>query len=214
MTESVDDAIPPFTVEELIGRIDGAWAEGERTIAGLTDEQLAAAAAGEWAIKDHLAHLTTWVRSAIGILTKGSRPEAMGISESVWATGSEDEINAEIAALWADRPAAEILIAFRAAQDELRTILGGMTRDDLIRPYADYQPDDREPNADPVVGWVMGNTFGHVEMHLPAIHALRPAPSRWTHGRGLTDARGGSSGVDFHENGRYFHRMRFVHPLR
>src|SRR5688500_1581921 len=173
MAEHGDNTMPQFTVEELIARIDGGWAEVDRAIEGLSEAQLAAAPAGEWAIKDHLAHLTTWVRSALGLLRKGNRPAAMGVSERVWESGSEDEINAEIAATWADRSADEILIAFRAAQEAWRPILAGMTRDDLVRPYAAYQPDDHEPNADPVVGWVVGNTFGHVEMHLPAIQALR-----------------------------------------
>ena len=176
---STADPEPIPTRVELMERIEAAWAELDHALVDLDAHQLAAkpsppGGAGEaWSIKDHLAHLTVWMRSAAAIVSGKSRPEAMGIDDAVWESGSEDEINAAIQAQWAGRSPADVLAALRTAQAELRELIGAMEDDDLARPYGHFQPDTTPYRSDPVVGWLAGNTFDHVAGHLPAIRAAR-----------------------------------------
>ena len=45
-----------------------------------------------------------------------------------------------------------------------------MSDADLQRPYNHYQPSsDRQQ---PVIGWIIGNTYGHYEEHQPWIAAI------------------------------------------
>jgi hypothetical protein len=170
---SVDIPNVPTRVE-LMERIEAAWAELDRALIDLDAHQLSVKpAGGGWSIKDHLAHLAVWTNSAAAIVSRRSRPEAMGVDPSVWESGEEDEINAAIEQSWADRSATDVLAALRTAQAHLRELISAMSDDDLVKPYSHFQPESQPYNANPVVGWIAGNTFGHVEMHLPSIQAVR-----------------------------------------
>jgi hypothetical protein len=168
-----DEAAIPTRVE-LMERIEAAWAELDQALIDLDAHQIALRpATGEWSIKDHLAHLTVWMHSAAAILTGERRPEAMGVDDAVWETRDEDRINEQIEERWAGRAPADVLAALRTAQARLRELIGAMSDEDLARAYSHFQPDDPPYNPAPVVGWIAGNTFGHVEMHLPGIRAVR-----------------------------------------
>ena len=64
---------------------------------------------------------------------------------------------------------AKIVARLHASQARFSELLGAMTDDDLARPYSHFQPDDPPYNPEPVIGWIVGNTFGHVDEHLPKI---------------------------------------------
>ena len=170
-----NDARQQFpTRVELMERVEVAWAALDRALIDLDAHQLSIApAGGGWSIKDHLAHLAVWIESAAAILSGRSRPEAMGVDPATWETGDEDAINAAIEQDWSDRAPADVLAALRTGQAQLRELISAMDDDDLARPYSHFQPDAPPYNPDPVVGWIAGNTFEHVEMHLPSIAALR-----------------------------------------
>lgn len=172
MSDGDSSSIP--TRVELMERVEAAWAELDRALIDLDAHQLALRPAPiEWSIKDHLAHLTVWIRSAAAIVSGKSRPEVMGVAPAVWESGDEDEINAQIEREWAERSPADVLAALRTAQAQLRELISAMSDEDLARPYSHFQPEAQPYCADPVVGWIAGNTFGHVEMHLPALLAVR-----------------------------------------
>ena len=67
----------------------------------------------------------------------------------------------------------DVLSALRTAQADLREVISGMDDEDLGRPYSHFQPETEPYLPDPVVGWITGNTFEHVEDHLPALLAVR-----------------------------------------
>lgn len=172
MSHGESTGIP--TRVELMERVEAAWADLDRALIDLDAHQLALRPApNEWSIKDHLAHIAVWTRSAAAVLSGKSRPEAMGIDPAIWDRGDEDEINAEIERNWSGRAPADVLAALRSAQAELRELVSAMSDEDLAKPYSHFQPDARPYRADPVVGWIAGNTFAHVDVHLPALRALR-----------------------------------------
>jgi hypothetical protein len=169
----MDKASIPTRVE-LMERVESAWAALDRALIDLDAHQLSVSpAGGGWSIKDHLAHLAVWVNSAAAILGGKNRPEAMGIDPAVWETGVEDEINAAIERVWSDRSPADALAALRTAQSQLREMISAMDDDDLVKPYSYFQPDSSPYNPNPVIGWITGDTFEHVEAHLPSILAVR-----------------------------------------
>jgi uncharacterized protein (TIGR03083 family) len=52
--------------EQLVERLDRAWAELTAAYTGLSDAQLAApGVVGDWSVKDILAHVTTWEEEAL-----------------------------------------------------------------------------------------------------------------------------------------------------
>lgn len=163
----------PATRAELMERAEAAWTALDAALIDLDPHQLGATpSGGGWSIQDHLAHLTVWVQSAVAILAGTSRAAAMGVSDAVWASHDEDDVNAAIADAWHGRTALDVLTALRTAQAELRERVSALEDDDLARPYSAFQP-DAPAVTDPVVGWLAGNTYEHVAMHLPAIRAIR-----------------------------------------
>jgi hypothetical protein len=63
---------------QLLKKLDLAWAEVKESYAGLSDSQATEpGVAGDWSVKDILAHLTTWEEEALQympLITKGRRP--------------------------------------------------------------------------------------------------------------------------------------------
>ena len=163
---------PPPTKAELLARIDRAWSTLQATIAGADEAALTAAEPDGWSVKDHLAHLAVWQQSLLALLEGRPRHAAMGIDAVTWEAGDEDVINALLHEHHRDRPLPDVLDRSRRSHEQVLAALAPLTDLDLLRPYSHYQPDDHPFEADPVVGWIAGNTYEHVEEHLPAIHRL------------------------------------------
>ncbi|MGH7903684.1 MAG: DinB family protein [Candidatus Dormibacteraceae bacterium] len=164
----------PGTRRELSERIERGWAELDRMLDGLSDEQLAAPGRDGWAIKDHVAHLAAWERSTVALLEGRDRQAAMGLAGGrEHERGSEiehevEELNERLFALHRDLGPAGARALLSATHDELRAALAQLDDADLQAPYARFQPGDAD-EVRPVVGWIAGNTYEHVEEHQPWI---------------------------------------------
>jgi len=174
MTATTDE---PRDMTMLVARITGAYGAIEQVISGLSDEQLTAPGPDDgWSIKDHLAHLAAWRHSLIALLEGGDRGAAIGLDqrsagESV-NVEDVDDVNAFLYRRNHERTLEEVQADFRQAQERVLALLGGMTDADLGKPYSHYQPGAENTSDDPVVGWIVGNTYGHDEEHLATIQAL------------------------------------------
>jgi len=158
---------------DALGRAERSWKDLDQLIGPLSDEQLARPGRDGWAIKDHLAHLAAWELSLVALLEGRDRSAAMGVPEA--ADLDTDELNGRLFTLHRDLPPAGARALLERANDQVRTALAGLSDDDLQRPYAHYQPLAEGPSsADPVVGWVAGNTFDHVEEHRQLIAEMIP----------------------------------------
>lgn len=167
----------PRDVTTLVARIRGAYGAVEQAVGGLSDEQLTAPGSGDdWSIKDHLAHLAAWRRSLIALLEGGDRDAAIGLDQRAAGetvnTSDIDDLNAFLYRRNHNRALAEVLADFRQAQERVLAILGQMSDADLEKPYSRYQPQAAASNDQPVVGWIIGNTYGHDEEHLATIQTL------------------------------------------
>jgi hypothetical protein len=82
--------------EQLLVRLEQAWADLQASYAGLTEAQLLApGVSGEWSVKDIVAHVTAWEQEALKFLPlilEGGRPPRYSVTY-----GSIDAFNARVA---------------------------------------------------------------------------------------------------------------------
>ena len=165
----------PRTKADLMAQLTAGWQTLEDRLRTLSEAQLTARRTpNEWSIKDHLAHLMAYELGMAALLRREPRWAAMQL-DAKFARDSEsfDEINAVLYERHADRSAPEVLTDLRDAHQQLLQALTNLTDDDLLKPYAAYQPHDPEANEqDPVLGWIIGNTYEHYAEHLPWMEEL------------------------------------------
>jgi uncharacterized protein YndB with AHSA1/START domain len=157
----------PQDMAELLDRIEREWAALEQAVAGLSEEQMNVPGAGGWSIKDHLAHLTAWEQFMLLYYLQG-RPahEVMQVDEATWRTLDENGINEILHQRSQVRPVPEVLADRRRSHEQVVATLEQTLFADLMKPY---YPDD--PQARPVIGWVIGNTYEHYQEHRAYIQA-------------------------------------------
>jgi hypothetical protein len=158
---------PPTTVSELFLRIARGRAQLEEWIATLGQKKLSAPGKDGWAIKDHLAHLAAWEQSTAALLRGESRYAAMGVEMGGLALNDFDAINQQIYARHEDETVEETLNFFHSAHVGLQDELAKMSDADLQKPYSDFAPNEkRTDSGSPILGWIIGNTYGHYEEHI------------------------------------------------
>ena len=145
--------------------IEKAWLELVAVVDRLGPAGLELKGSGQWAVKDHLAHIAAWELSLLALLDGEDRRAAMGV------TGAAEDTDPLNEAIWLvhRHDTAELALAFsRESHLRLMRRLGTMTDADLRRSYNHYQPNDpRDPGDDrPVVEWVAGNTYEHYAEHI------------------------------------------------
>lgn len=183
MADDATDAVP--TKDEVVERIDRAWHELQATIGAATEDELTRPGPGPglsdggWSVKDHLAHLAAWERSLLALLTGQDRAAAVGADAGSYRTAGVDSLNEGIYRRTTGLPLAAVLSDLRLGHERLLAALDPLSAAELERPATDFEPSDPDAPADPVVGWVAGNTYEHYDEHLAAIRALLdPSPAR------------------------------------
>ena len=161
---------------ELLARIDDAYEAMEGALAGLDEATMARPdPSSGWAIKDHLFHLARWERGVAWLIAGRSRYEGMGITAEEWRALEMDQVNDLVYERNRERSAAEAHAAFREAHQAMLDALAPLADDDLLRPYADYDPTEGLFPDRPIAGWIIGDTFEHYEEHLGYIRSLLAA---------------------------------------
>ena len=95
MTETIT---VPTNKAELLAYTEGRW----RALVAFTDalsdaEWMSPTDAAGWSVRDHVAHLVTWVRAEIALLQhRTPLQQSAGIPEALWRAGDFDPINEEI----------------------------------------------------------------------------------------------------------------------
>ena len=161
----------PRSMEEVYQYLERSRSALLAVVEPRSDEEIGRIGPEGWSVKDHLAHLAVWEGSMTAILNGGDKGEALGVTPEVMATPGFDEINEVIRARWATASRAKVMEMLAAKRRELQATLGGMTYEDLMKPYASYQPGSPE-KTDPVAYWLAGNTWEHEDEHRPWIEGL------------------------------------------
>jgi hypothetical protein len=121
--------------------------------------------ASGWAIKDHLLHLAAWERGISYLLTGRPRYEGMGLSAAQWHDLTMDEINTLLTDAGRGCSAAEAMAQIRMSHEEMVGALAALDDADLRRDYSAFDPSE-EPAGQPIIGWIIGNTYEHYQEHL------------------------------------------------
>ncbi len=144
---------------EFLGRVRAARDELNEAISGLSEEQMSQdIVAGEWSVKDILAHLASWQNEALLSVERAERGEVPGplISESV------DEWNGRRVAEWRRLPLVDVMQEFNATYDQLLKALDRWPED-----TAPLGPGDWDETCQ--LWWLTD----HDTEHLAAIRAYR-----------------------------------------
>lgn len=163
-----------MTREELLARIREEYSALEETLRPLSEAQLSAPGKDGWAIKDHLAHLATWELGIVELLQRRPRFAGPRLEEAVREEKSEEEINEIIYEEHAGLSGAQAVELCRSAHRQMLRVLEGMREEDLFAPYAAYLPEGEAGPSDPVLKWIVGNTFEHYHDHNRWIQAMLP----------------------------------------
>jgi hypothetical protein len=157
----MSEITPPLSTSELLIDIDREWSALMHVVDQLTPEQMTTPDAGGWSPKDNLAHLSEWMKILLGHhMDKRPSYEVVGVSPELTKDWDMDDINKILFERNCPRPSREVL-------DEIRQVYAGLVArlkitpfDELMEPrYAD------DPEKQPLLNWVLGNTTGHFSEH-------------------------------------------------
>ncbi len=167
MSDKTDE---PITILNLKRQMDQTWNELRDLLAHARPELLSQPkdAAG-WTVKDHVVHLAVWQDGIRGLLEGRAFPETMGVDKTIWSQG-ETQINAAVQRRYQHLSPDEALDMLQRSHQQLMRKLDTLTDADLQRPYAHFFPTSQEQA--PVIGWIVGNSYGHITEHLPWIKAI------------------------------------------
>ena len=86
----------PTTKAELLAYTEERWRAFVACTDALTDAQWTGLTdAGGWSVKDHVAHVVTWMRAEIALLRyRTPLQQSAGIPDLLWNSGDFDQINA------------------------------------------------------------------------------------------------------------------------
>ena len=157
---------------ELMDRMAAGYEALEQTVVALDGLQLEHAGPEGWAVKDHLFHLAAWERGIAWLLSGRPRTEVMEITPEEWYNLTMDQVNDLVYQRNRERTAAEALAAFREAHQAMLDALAPLGDADLQRPYADYGEGGGRSADQPIIGWIIGDTYDHYEEHLAYIQAV------------------------------------------
>jgi uncharacterized protein (TIGR03083 family) len=172
LQEDYTDDITKATVAEFLRRLDRGRAALDAALAPLSERQLTTPDPEEgWSVKDHLAHMAAWENGMTALLKREPRYPAMGVSLEQVQANDMDQVNQIMYRQHKDRPLAEVRAFFDKAHNDLRAAVAGLQDADLQRTYSHFQPDEPgEDNGTPIVAFLVGNSFGHYEEHIPWIN--------------------------------------------
>lgn len=156
----------PTTKPELLALIRVRWDAFQELLGQLSEADMDRPLGDGWSAKQHAAHVTAWEKSLHGLLRKQDRGAAMGLPPELWAGHDLEAINGFLAVEAAPKTVHAVLREASETHDELMALLESMKQEQLEQPYSDYQPFDPKPNANPVGGWVHGNTWDHYNEHI------------------------------------------------
>jgi hypothetical protein len=151
----------------------------------LDTDQMTAPGAEGWSVKDELAHLAAWARGLAALVRKQRRYPPMGLPEDAAPhTVGIEHMNQLIYEKNRDRLLDDVLAELYAAHQNALDAVSELSDDDLLRPYDDYQPQDRRPDGHTPILWrIAGNTYGHYAEHRETIINMWARNEREEEGR-------------------------------
>lgn len=163
------DYLLPHSSEQFLLRLEAQRHRLMETLRALSDEQLVTPLDAEgWSVKDHVAHLTAWEAGIVALLKYQDRWRAMGLAPSLMADALDyEEINAELYRQHRSVSPGDAFTAFNRVHIELVHLIQTVGTEGIHKSYAHYAPDAAgEEWEEPVINWLIGNSYGHYAEHL------------------------------------------------
>jgi hypothetical protein len=154
------DKLPQNTTD-LLSEIELEWLELMKVVDQLTPKQMITPDSGGWSPKDNLAHLAAWMDFMRDCyLDKKPAHEAMGMDAATYGRLDETGINAVLFKRNRGRTVSDVLEGLKRTFVEVTETLRKMPFTDLMKPFK-----DNDPEKQPVILWVLGNTSEHFAEH-------------------------------------------------
>jgi hypothetical protein len=148
-----------MTRQQLLNRLEQAWATFKASYAGLTDEQLVEpGVTGDWSVKDILAHVSWWEEEALKHLPhilQGGRPQRYSV-----LYGGIDAFNAQMTEQRRGLSLSEVLT--QLDETHLRLI-----------EYVQSVPEEQLNSETRFRRRLRSDTYSHYPIHAREIHEWR-----------------------------------------
>jgi hypothetical protein len=126
----------PGSKAELLAFMQDQWNGFVAASDALPDEVwLGPVDAAGWCMRDHVGHVTIWIRAETALLAGGTPiPESTGMPDEIWDSGDTDARNAWFRQTIVDTPPAQIRAERDRVFPKLVEVVSGMTEEDLTQP--------------------------------------------------------------------------------
>ena len=156
----------PTTIRGLIERMEPSRASLETAVGSIDRALRTKPGPDGWSVRDHLAHVAAWENSVVALLQGIPRHVGLGVDQDLYATGSEDDINAAIVEKARGASFEQALERHRQVHSDMLDVLSRLTDADLLRSYASFLPEEPgDKSGRPVIDWIAGNTYEHYDEH-------------------------------------------------
>lgn len=144
--------------QQLLDRLENAWAALQDAYTGLSDARMMApGVAGDWTVKDVLAHVTTWEEEALKylpLIIEGGRPPRYA------SYGGLDAFNARMAEAKRGMSLAEVLVRMESTHSQLVA-------------YLETVPDEQFASETRFRHRLRLDTYSHYPLHTRMIREWR-----------------------------------------
>jgi hypothetical protein len=155
----------PEYMAELLSAIEAEWKRLLHVVGEVTPEQMSTPDQGGWSPKDNLAHVAEWMRILMGYhMDKHPAHEVLGVAPEVTQDWEMEVINPVLFERNRARSTEDVLSDLKRTYAQLMTKLRTTPFETLMQPR---HPDD--PDKQPLVDWVVGNTSAHFAEHRETI---------------------------------------------
>jgi hypothetical protein len=118
--------------QQLLDRLDTAWLAFQASYAGLANSRLTEpGVAGDWSVKDIIAHVTWWEEEALRhlpVIMAGGRPPRYSVTY-----GGIDAFNAMMAERKRDMPLSDVLTQQHDTHQRLIDFVASVPEDQFVR---------------------------------------------------------------------------------
>ncbi len=152
--------------QALLDELIASRAEWDALITKLGRENLAIpGVAGNWSVKDIIAHITTWETRPVKWLEaakRGDKPEPASWGQG---GGTEEEINARIYELNRNLPLEQVIAESRHIHDAVVSAVREMSEEDVAEKKYEWLGNGTLADAIP------GNSYEHYRLHADTIRS-------------------------------------------
>ena len=147
----------PEDIQQFIGTIQSTWSAWETLIKQVLEERMTQpGAAGDWSLKDIIAHITWHEKEMVGLISAHAL-----VGSELWNLPT-DERNSAIYELVKDQPLEQVLAESEQVHQQLLEVLLTLSDQDLTDPGSfPNMPPDWQP-------WMIiaQNTYEHYQDHM------------------------------------------------